>query len=113
MRFKLIAGLHQDKRGRNYKKGEVIVTDQDLIKMFDDRKFERLPEEPEKVLTTPAAPEPDALPEDGAGEAEPPEPEAEQEASLGSPPAAAPAKPAPAKLKKKKVPSRKWEDDDE
>lgn len=110
----MISGLHQDKRGRNYKKGEVIVTDQDLIKMFDDRKFERLPEEPERVLTTPADPpsEPDVLPEDGAGEAEPPEPEAEQEVLLGSPPAAASEKPAPVKAKKKKT-SRKWEDDDE
>ncbi len=48
--FQLLVGQHQDLNKRNYRPGDVIETDKDLVKSFGSMKFKKLSENQAKKL---------------------------------------------------------------
>jgi hypothetical protein len=49
MRFKVLAGKHLDENRQMYKKGDVVETDHDLVKLFGGNKFRKLADQDPNV----------------------------------------------------------------
>jgi hypothetical protein len=49
MRFKVLAGRHVDENRQMYKKGDVVQTEHDLVKMFGGNKFRKLADQDPNV----------------------------------------------------------------